>query len=235
MLRLRRGLDVLHLADMFGVSSSTVTRAFRTWLNLLYHELLFLIKWPTKEQVLYKRPKCFKPFPRTRVIIDCTEFFIQRPSIPSSQRKTWSSYKSHNTVKLLVAVTPRGSICYLSRLWSGNVSDRQITKESGFMNFIERDDDVMADRGFLIRDLLANKSATLNIPPFSLGKQLAPQATTKTRRIAKARIHVERAIGRLKCFKILSGTMPLKMKPQMDEIVSVCACLSNLDTYLVKK
>ena len=83
-------------------------------------------------------------------------------------------------------------------------------------------------------DLLALRGATLNIPPFSHGKQLAPSATTKTRRIARSRIHVERAIGRLKNFKILDGTIPLKMKRHLNMIIRVCAGLCNLDKYLVK-
>ena len=92
----------------------------------------------------------------------------------------------------------------------------------------------MADRGFLIRDMLARRTATLNIPPFSLGKQLSSQAVTKTRRIASARIHVERAIGRLKSFKLLQGVMPLKLHPLFDQIISVCGALCNLDSQLVK-
>ena len=233
LLCLRRGLDVEHLADIFYVSSSTVSRIVTTWINIMFHELAYLIKWPTMEQVRKNRPKAFKYFPRTRVIIDCTEFFIQRPSLPSSQRKTWSSYKSHNTFKALVGITPRGTISFLSSLWTGNVSDRQTVKQSGILDLIESGDDVMADRGFLVRDLLALRGATLNIPPFAHGKQLAAEATTKTRRIARARIHVERAIGRLKCFKILQGIIPLKRKHNIDQIVRVCCYLCNMDIYLV--
>ena len=92
----------------------------------------------------------------------------------------------------------------------------------------------MADRGFLIRGELALKGATLNIPPFTMGKQMCSAATTKTRRIAHARIHVERAIGRLKNFAILQGTLPLRMKSQLDNVVKVCAFLCNLDKQLVK-
>ena len=92
----------------------------------------------------------------------------------------------------------------------------------------------MADRGFIIRDLLALRGATLNIPPFAHGRQLPSQATTKTRIIARARIHVERAIGRLKQFVILQGVIPLKRKRFIDQIVRVCACLCNLDKFLVK-
>lgn len=234
LLCLRRGLDVVHLADMFSVSPSTISRAFLSWLNLCYHELSFLISWPTMEQARHRRPVCFKYFPRTRCIIDCTEFFIQRPSLPTSQRKTWSSYKSHNTFKALVAVTPRGSFCFISKLWTGSISDRKLVEVSGFLDHIEYNDDIMADRGFVIRDLLALRGATLNIPPFSHGKQMAPQATTKTRRIARARIHVERAIGRLKQYVILQGIISLKRKRFVDQIFRVCACLCNLDKFLVR-
>lgn len=234
-VRLRRGVDIEHLADMFSVSASTASRVFITWINLLGHELPgYLLRWPSKEQVHQNLPKSFKYFPKTRAIIDCTEFYIQRPSLPSSQRKTWSSYKQHNTFKALVACTPKGYISYISNLWTGNTSDRKLTLNCGFMDLIEPYDDIMADRGFCIRDALTLKMATLNIPPFTKQGRLSASAVTKTRRIARSRIHVERCIGRLKCFKLLSGVIPLKLKKRMSTIVKVCACLANVDKYLVK-
>ena len=193
-----------------------------------------MISWPTKEQVTANLPKAFKHFRRTRSIIDCTEFFVQKPSIPSSQRVTWSNYKHHNTLKALVSISPTGAFTFISKLFTGSISDRRIVEESGYLEYLEHGDDVMADRGFLIRDLLARRSCTLNIPPFSMGKPLSSKAVTKTRRIASARIHVERAIGRLKTFKILQGTMPLRLHPLFDQVVGVCACLCNLDAKLVK-
>ena len=47
------------------------------------------------------------------------------------------------------------------------MSNRYITQDSGFMNYVEEGDDIMADIGFTIRDLLTNKRATPNIPPFT--------------------------------------------------------------------
>lgn len=167
-------------------------------------------------------------------MIDCTEFFIQRPSLPSSQRVTWSSYKHHNTVKLLVSISPSGSFTFISKLWAGSASDKKIVEESGFLNNLEYGDDIMADRGFMISGALALKGCTLNIPPFTCGKQLSSRATTKTRRIARARIHVERAIGDLKSFKILQGIIPLKIKPYLDHIVCICTALCNLNNRRVK-
>lgn len=222
------------ISDLFGVHPSQISRIFTTWINFLYAELKFLISWPSREQIASNIPKAFKHFPTTRSIIDCTEFFVQKPSLPSSQRVTWSQYKHHNTFKALISISPTGTFTFISKLFTGSISDRRIVEESGFLEKIEHGDDIMADRGFLIRDMLARRSATLNIPPFSMGKQLSSRAVTKTRRIASARIHVERAIGRLKTFKILQGVMPLKLHALFDQIVGVCGVLCNLDTQLVK-
>ncbi|CAG2242754.1 unnamed protein product [Mytilus edulis] len=234
LLRLRRGFDTKTLGDMFAISESSVCRIFTTWLNLMYHDLKFLVRWPSREQVLKKMPKCFKHFKKTKCIIDCTEFFVQKPSLPSAQRITYSSYKHHNTFKCLVGITPRGSFSFISDLFTGSISDRKIVQDSGFLQKVEYGDDIMADRGFLIRGDLALKGATLNIPPFSMGKQMCANATTKTRRIARARIHVERAIGRLKNFTLLQRTIPLRMKHTFNQVVKVCAILCNLDSQLVK-
>ncbi|XP_048751583.2 uncharacterized protein LOC125663333 [Ostrea edulis] len=234
LVRLRRGFDVEVISDLFGVHPSQISRIFTTWINFLYAELKFLISWPSREQIASNIPKAFKHFPTTRSIIDCTEFFVQKPSLPSSQRVTWSQYKHHNTFKALISISPTGTFTFISKLFTGSISDRRIVEESGFLEKIEHGDDIMADRGFLIRDMLARRSATLNIPPFSMGKQLSSRAVTKTRRIASARIHVERAIGRSKTFKILQGVMPLKLHVLFDQIVGVCGVLCNLDTQLVK-
>ncbi|KAK3106344.1 hypothetical protein FSP39_018181, partial [Pinctada imbricata] len=150
---------------------------------------------PSKEQVLMNLPKCFKYFSNTRIVIDCTEFYVQKPSLPSSQPVTWSSYKHQNTLKLLEGISPSGTFTFLSKLFTGSISDKMIVEQSGFLDKLRFADDVMADKGCLIRDLVAMKFATLNILHFAMGKQLSSAVVTKTRRIANARIHVERAIG----------------------------------------
>lgn len=234
LLRIRRGFDIEHLSNLFCVSPGHVSKVFTTWINFMYLELNFLIKWPSREQVRTHLPRSFAQFPKTISIIDCTEFMAQRPSLPSSQRVTWSQYKHHNTFKLLVSIDPTGNFTFVSELWSGCTSDRKMVEKTGYLSKLQWGDDVMADRGFLVRDLLATRGVTLNIPPFSHGKQLSIAATTKTRRIAKARIHVERAIGRLKTFKLLQGPIALSSTSVFDQIVQVCAALCNLDKHLVK-
>ena len=36
--------------------------------------------------------KSFKKYPDTRVIIDATEFFFEKPTSPCAQKATWSDY-----------------------------------------------------------------------------------------------------------------------------------------------
>ena len=232
LMRLRRGFDLQHLGTLFGVSQTTACRIVTTWVHFLAQHLDFLIVWPTQEQLRNRRIAAFKYFHKTIAIIDCTEFFIQKPSSTSAQRKTWSSYKHHNTLKLLVSCTPSGTITFVSELFTGNISDKQIVNRSGFLSQIKPGNNVMADRGFLIRDFLVLRGATLTVPPFAHGKQLSMYATTMTRRIAKARIIVERAIGRMKEFQLLSKPIAINMLPHFDAIVKVCACLCNLQPCL---
>ena len=113
--------------------------------------------------------------------------------------------------------------------------DRAITIRSGLIEKLEPTDDLMADRGFNLRDLVTKRNATLNIRPFAKGKQLSTTACTKTIRIASLRIHVERAIQRMKKFRLLQGVIPISIAAVANHTVFVCAALCNLLKPLVKK
>ena len=64
----------------------------------------------------------------------------------------WSNYKQHNTVKLLIAITPQGTISFISKTWGGRVSDKYITERCGILDKLLPGDLVLADRGFTIPD-----------------------------------------------------------------------------------
>ena len=64
------------------------------------------------------------------------------------------------------------------------------------------------------------------------GKQLSQTATKSTRQIAQVRIHVERAIERLKDFKVFQGNIPLTLLPLADHMLVVCGALCNLQRPL---
>ena len=97
------------------------------------------------------------------------------------------------------------------------------------MNIIEPYDEVMADRGFKIKEDLMMSMATLCIPPScTASMQMLPLDVTKTSNIANVRIYVEQAIGIVKRFHILKNELPITLLPLVDDIVRVCCALCNL-------
>lgn len=232
LVRIRKGYDMDHLAFLFGISQSHVSKVFTTWVSILSQCFKPILKWPSKEVSKRNLPESFKEFPNTRCVIDCTEFQVEKPFRPAAQRLTWSNYKHNNTTKVLVAIMPSGAIVFKSSVYVGSISDKEIVKKSGFLNKLEAGDDVMADRGFNIRDLLLFKKATLNMPSFSHGRQLTRKAVQKSRRIASVRVHVERGIGRIKSFRLLRGVISLKVRFLLNQILTIVCVLCNLQKRL---
>ena len=120
----------------------------------------------------------------------------------------------------------------MSDLYGGNISDKKLTMECGILKLLEPGDSIMADRGFTISDILP-PGVTLNVPPMlnETGK-LTEEERTTTRRIASVRIHVERAIRRIKTYHILHN-VPNTMHNQINQIFFVCAMLTNFLPILV--
>ena len=227
LVRLRCGLMGPDLAFRFSFSETQVSRIWVTWLEFLYHRLRAIPIWASQEYIQKTMPEAFKnSYPNTRVIIDCTEIFIEKPTSFRSQSATYSAYKNHNTAKGLLGISPAGYPTFVSELYAGRSSDKQITKDCGILNLLESGDQVMADRGFDIENEMP-PGVGLNIPPFLDGApQLSLQDEVKTRKIASLRVHVERTIQRIKSYKILSNVFPLKMSSDLNKIWVICSYLT---------
>ena len=229
LVRLRLGLLEQDVADRFEVSCSTVSRIFTTWINFLYLKLKDIPLWPSKDVIQGSMPKTFRDlYPSTRVILDATEIYVQKPALPDLQQMTFSNYKNSNTYKVLVGISPAGAITFISDLYAGAISDKELTKQSGILQLLEIGDTVMADRGFDIQDDLTPLGVKLNVPPFLKGKkQLSPQEMVETRRIASVRIHIERAMERIKNYHIFDKVLPHSVSDIANQMFYVCAVLSN--------
>ena len=235
LCRLRCGLMEQDLAYRFHVSQATVSRICIAWINFLYCKLSEIPIWPSRAQVQSLMPPQFKEqYPNTRIIIDATEVYIQKPSNPHAQLLTFSSYKNHNTAKALAGITPSGALSFISPLYGGSISisDRELVIQSGLINKLEMGDAIMADKGFSIADLLEHRKISLNIPPRKTSNQFDNDEMIETRRIASLRIHIERAFSRVKSFKILNN-IPNNMAGLSSEIFYTCALLTNFQPPLI--
>ena len=234
LVRLRLGLLEEDLAYRFHLSQSHISRICITWFDFLHSYFRMLPIWPSRSCIDDTMPKCFREiYPTTRVIVDCTELFLEMPSSVRSQSVTFSNYKHHNTAKGLIGIAPSGAVTFVSDLYAGRSSDKQITMECGILDILEEGDTIMADKGFDIACDLP-QGVKLNIPPFlRSNKFLSVDDERATRKIASLRIHVERAIRRLKTFRILSTVFPLSMAPEMNKIWVICGHLTNFMSPLI--
>lgn len=128
-------------------------------------------------------PQCFKKlYPSTRIIFDGTEIFIEKASDYVVHSSTYSQYKSHSTARGIIGITPSGFVSFVSNLYPGRISERDVILRSGILLQLQEGDSAMADRGFTIQDDLRSLNCDLNIPPFLGG---APQLTYEDERITR--------------------------------------------------
>ena len=114
-----------------------------------------------------------------RVILDGTEIRCEAPSSLTLQSETFSHYKNTNTFKGLIGIASCGVITLISKLisklYTGSISDREITQQSGILSLLQPGDACMADKGFVIDKMLSEVGATLIMPPFKRGARLTSE------------------------------------------------------------
>ena len=174
-------------------------------------------------------PEIFKrTYPSTRCILDCTELYCQRPPSLSTQSSLNLHCQSHVTYKGLIGVFPSGSATFVSQLYDGSFSDKEIVRKS---DILEKElwcprYSVMADCGFTIESDFKELNVDLNMPFFLGGRaQLTAAEVKESQTIASVRIHVERAIQRVKKFKVMRNEMPLTLHGSANQLWTMCCLL----------
>ena len=103
----------------------------------MYYRFKELDIFPDRQIVDLHKPACFKNRYKN---IDANEICVEKPTNPEAKQLTFSSYKNTNTLKALVGITPSGSVCFISDLYGGSISDKEITSKSGFIDKLHRGD-----------------------------------------------------------------------------------------------
>ena len=140
-------------------------------------------------------PEIFKrTYLSTRCILDCTETCCQQPSFLSTQSSLYSHYKSHVTYNGLFSVSPSGSVMFVSQLYDGSISDKEMVRKSSILEkeLWSTGDTVMANRGFTIENDLKELNVDLNIPSFlGGGAQLTAAEVKESQTIWSVRVPMD--------------------------------------------
>lgn len=235
LMKLRMDLRYFDLAERFKCSEATVSNVVRTWI-LAMHEIFFvqlMNEIPTRSKNKKSMPNAFKEFIECRIVIDCTEMFTDKPTRMDWQKYFYSSYKHHVTFKPLVGAAPNGVATYCSQLYPGSTSDKAIVQHCGIVKQLFPGDIILADKGFVIRDILPN-SVRLNTPPFLTTPQFTREEVQQTRLIAAARVHIERLMNKIKNFRI-TRYIPAELFSMASETFQLCVALTNFQYPLIRE
>ena len=235
LMKLSLNLRDCDLAHRFCISRTTVSNIFTTLIYAL-HEILFeeMMHIPSQIKCKGSMPKSFKEFSSARVSMDAIEITQDIPNQLDIQAQAYSNYKSRHTVKAVTCVAPNGALVYSSKLYPGSTSDTSIVKHSHVLESFVAGDLILADKGFTMHSQLPS-GVHLNIPPFLSGKSaFTPQEAALCYKIARARIHVERANERIKNYAFLDH-IPCMYRPLSTKIFQVCCCLVNFQAPLLKE
>lgn len=237
LIKLRQHKTNFELSKLFGVSEADVYNIFCTWIRFMSLQWSEIDIWPSRDLVTFFSPNDFRnKFPSTRVIVDGTECPVKKPALPLAQQSTFSTYKNRNTVKVLVGATPSGLISYVSPAFGGSTSDRQIVERSDLPDRCDSGDSVMADKGFDVQDLFANRNVAVNIPSFFRKKnQMCTKKVLHDRKVSSKRVHIERIIGLGKTYKILTHPLNTSETALASDIIRVCYMLCNFRKCIVPR
>ena len=104
---------------------------FKKWISFLYLRLGRLPPWPSWEDVKASMAECFRAnYPDTFIVLDATRVVHRNSQLSDLAVKLYSSYKCRTTLKDLIGISPNGSIYFVSELWSGPISDRELVIKS---------------------------------------------------------------------------------------------------------
>ena len=235
LMKVRQNYTNLHLAQVFNWSVATVANIITAFIHVLRdifsNDIMTSI--PSRDKNKLSAPSSFSQYGSCRIVIDCTDIEVAVPGLMSIQNVTYSSYRGMHSFEVIVGVAPNAVITYVSKLYPGSISDKAIVQESGLLNDLTPGDLVLADKGFLIQDIVP-RGVSVNIPPFLNNGTLTESEAKATKAIARCRIHAERASARLKDFRILSF-IPSYLRCHADLLSQLCAALVNLQFPLIKE
>ena len=140
------------------------------------------------------------------------------------QSELCSEYKSYNTFKGLVGISPNVWMTFVSGLYGDSISDGEVVEKSHFIDLLDHKDLIMADHGFEIQDML---TVVHSPKKQSVEQQFSKDECFETTRIANLHIHVKCAIKQVKGWHIFDQVLLLSMAGVVNQVWTVCCLVTN--------
>ncbi|KAJ8677150.1 hypothetical protein QAD02_012937 [Eretmocerus hayati] len=238
--KIRTNLPFNILGYYFSVSASQAARIFEKSVDKMAAFFKQLIIWLKEDDIRFNLPITFRyRYSNVQSIIDCFEIEIEKPSNALFQALSWSDYKKCNSVKYLISVTADGLITLISDGVAGRATDVSVVENCGYLDVLPGGCSVLADRGFKLLDLLLQKKKCKLIRPPSVQKEtkISKKEVKLTKQIASIRIHVERAINRIRNYRILDihARIDNHLIGHLDSMVNIVCGLVNLQSPIIKQ
>lgn len=115
-------------------------------LNARFVPALF---WPNRVGLQLSMPMLIgQVLQKCACIIECFEIFIEKQRDLRAIAHIYSNYKDQHTMKYVTDLTPQGTVYFVSKGWGSRTSDKHLAERSGFLDYLNPGDVILANRGF---------------------------------------------------------------------------------------
>ncbi|KAK3923568.1 LOW QUALITY PROTEIN: DNA transposase [Frankliniella fusca] len=215
MMKIKLNISYSALAAIFDLGNSqTCANYFYDTIIVLSKVLNCMIFWPSKEDIL-------KNMPKSNLSLQGQFWMpmksVEKPKCIKCRIRLYSQYKKNFTAKIMMVCSPSGLITLCAGAFGGRASDRVVTKFTKVYEKCDPTDALMVDKG----------------PPFQRNKKYSKSESVQCAKIARARVHVERVIQRVREFGLLCGKIPWNVIPYINDLVIIASALVNLSNPIM--
>nr|XP_049692068.1 uncharacterized protein LOC126053600 isoform X2 [Helicoverpa armigera] len=234
--KIRLNSTFTELGDHFGISKYYAYKLFQKHVLEIAKVLQPFIR--NSKKIKNNLPIAFRhKYAKIDYIVDCFEIEIKKPMKAIRQALSWSDYKKANTtttLKYLISSTPDGMINFISRGYSGKISDVTLVENCKFLENMEPGVSILADRSFKnLQNLFLQKGIEL-LPSVGSESKLTKTETCTTKEVASLRMHMERVNRRLREFSLFKPhcVIDTNLYKVIDECVIIACALVNIQDII---
>lgn len=244
LMKMRTGVPNEDIGNYFSLNKMTIGRRIKEARQALEKD--FAMKYvnfvPKREDLISESTVlCQTIFCQNEnkavLICDGTYIFVNKSRNYEFQKATYTDQKKRNFIKVMMYITPNGTIVYALGPFPAVDNDAKILKkideESRALSTLHRGDILMLDRGFRdCQEYFVNKGFDVKMPSLvqksSKNGQLSTKDANETRLITANRFAVETRNGHLKTmFKVFNMVWGSLSIPHLMVDVKICTALIN--------